>query len=127
MIPDSFAPDIAAVRQGYVSGQFTPRALMEYLTARSARYDAHNIWIYQLTMAELEPYLQRFKRRLSSCGGAWAGEFLTGHRHRRLGSCAGDAEQYLWPEAVERIAEYVGRGAGLPDSGLSQRVYAVRI
>ena len=25
------------------------------------------------------------------------------------------------------IAEHVGRGAGLPDSGLSQRVYAVRI
>jgi len=61
MIPDGFVPDIEAVRQGYVSGQFTPRVLMEYLTARSARFDAHNIWIYQLTMAELEPYLQRLE------------------------------------------------------------------
>ncbi len=61
MIPDGFVPDIEAVRQGYASGQFTPRALMEYLTARSARFDAHNIWIHQLTMAELEPYLQRLE------------------------------------------------------------------
>ena len=61
MIPDGFVPDIEAVRQGYASGQFTPRALMEYLTARSARFDAHNIWIHQLSMAELEPYLQRLE------------------------------------------------------------------
>ncbi len=61
MIPDGFVPDIEAVRQGYASGQFTPRALMEYLTARSAGFDAHNIWIHQLSMAELEPYLQRLE------------------------------------------------------------------
>ena len=61
MIPDGFVPDIEAVRQGYASGQFTPRALMEYLTARSARFNAHNIWIHQLSMAELEPYLQRLE------------------------------------------------------------------
>jgi len=61
MIQDGFVPDIEAVRQGYASGQFTPRELVEHLTERSAQFHAHNIWIHQLTARELEPYLRRLE------------------------------------------------------------------
>ena len=61
MIQDGFVPDIETVRQGYASGQFTPRELVEHLTERSAQFHAHNIWIHQLTARELEPYLRRLE------------------------------------------------------------------
>ncbi|MDO6746439.1 allophanate hydrolase [Gilvimarinus sp. 1_MG-2023] len=42
----------------YRDGRLTPRALLAEITKRCEALTDHNIWIYRLSAAELEPYLQ---------------------------------------------------------------------
>lgn len=48
---------ISHLHQAYRDKQLTPRKLVEQILQRSADYTQHNIWIQQLSLAELEPYL----------------------------------------------------------------------
>lgn len=49
---------ISHLQQAYRDKQLTPRKLVEQIIERSADHAEHNIWIYQLSLAELEPYLE---------------------------------------------------------------------
>lgn len=49
---------ISHLQQAYRDKQLTPRKLVEQIIERSADYVEHNIWIYQLSLEELEPYLE---------------------------------------------------------------------
>ncbi|MBV1789395.1 allophanate hydrolase [Marinobacterium sp. D7] len=49
---------IAHLRSAYKTGTLTPAQLMADIRARSAEYLDRNIWIHQLTEAELAPYLE---------------------------------------------------------------------
>ncbi|WP_289083686.1 allophanate hydrolase [uncultured Spongiibacter sp.] len=47
-----------SLHQAYRDGSLTPRKLMAEIAARCDALKDHNIWIYRLSAAELEPYLQ---------------------------------------------------------------------
>lgn len=64
MIPENFVPTIEAVKQGYASQTFSPRELFEYLLKKTTSFADRNIWIRQLSMDELEPYLSRLESSL---------------------------------------------------------------
>lgn len=49
---------ISHLQQAYRDKQLTPRKLVEQIIERSVDHAEHNIWIYQLSLAELEPYLE---------------------------------------------------------------------
>jgi allophanate hydrolase len=49
---------LPGLRGHYRRGDFTPRHLIALLRDRSASYRDRNIWIHELTAAEIEPYLQ---------------------------------------------------------------------
>lgn len=54
---------IAGLRAHYARGDFTPRELLALLRERAATYADRNIWIYQLSDAELAPYLAALETR----------------------------------------------------------------
>ena len=54
---------ITGLRAHYRRGDFSPRELVALLRERSARYRDRNIWIYELSDAEIEPYLVALDRR----------------------------------------------------------------
>jgi allophanate hydrolase len=49
---------ISHLKQAYRDEQLTPRSLVEQILQRSADYAEHNIWIHQLSLQEIEPYLE---------------------------------------------------------------------
>lgn len=53
---------IETVRQAYTEGALTPRKLIEDLLHRIEAVDNPDIWIYQLSESELEPYLAKLDR-----------------------------------------------------------------
>ncbi|WGL17772.1 allophanate hydrolase [Microbulbifer bruguierae] len=55
--------NIAALKQAYGSGELTPRVLIQNILEKSRQKAEHNIWIYQLSEAELEGYLQEIEQR----------------------------------------------------------------
>lgn len=54
---------VAGLRAHYQRGDFTPRELIALLRARSAQYRDHNIWIHELSDAEIETYLSALDQR----------------------------------------------------------------
>lgn len=50
---------LTALREAYRSGVTTPRQLLAEIRQRAAAFEDRNIWIHQLSEAELEPYLAR--------------------------------------------------------------------
>jgi allophanate hydrolase len=60
---DQINMTIAGLRAHYTSGDFTPRELLALLRARAAEFADRNIWIYQLSDAELAPYLAALNKR----------------------------------------------------------------
>lgn len=53
--------NIETIRAAYLSGDLSPRELVNQLLERIDTVDNPAIWIYQLTQDELEPYLQRLE------------------------------------------------------------------
>jgi allophanate hydrolase len=53
--------DIASLRQRYLSGEFTPMALVEALLARLAGKDTHHIWISRLDADALRSYARNLE------------------------------------------------------------------
>lgn len=51
--------DIPSLHQAYRDQTLTPSQVLEYIVERSAGYQDHNIWIQQLSVQQLEPYLAR--------------------------------------------------------------------
>lgn len=49
---------ITELRAAYQAGALTPARLMADIRQRSAQYSDRNIWIHQLTEAELQPYIE---------------------------------------------------------------------
>jgi len=49
---------ISHLQQAYRDQQLTPRNLVEQILRRSADYAEHNIWIQQLSLQQIEPYLE---------------------------------------------------------------------
>lgn len=54
---------IAGLRAHYARGDFSPRELIRLLRQRSKAYVEHNIWIHELSDAEIEPYLAALDQR----------------------------------------------------------------
>jgi allophanate hydrolase len=52
---------LTELRAAYAAATVTPRELMAAIAERCKEYQDHNIWIHQLTSAELEPYLKRLE------------------------------------------------------------------
>jgi len=52
---------ISTLRQAYTKKEVTPRQLVESISIKCDQYLEHNIWIYRLSMSELEPYLKRLE------------------------------------------------------------------
>jgi allophanate hydrolase len=52
---------ISHLKQAYRDQQLTPRNLVEQILQRSAEYAEHNIWIHQLSLQEIEPYLEHLE------------------------------------------------------------------
>ncbi|ADE55086.1 allophanate hydrolase [Coraliomargarita akajimensis] len=52
---------ISTLQASYASGELTPRKLVKELLQKIAAADNPAVWIYPLTEAELEPYLQRLE------------------------------------------------------------------
>ncbi|CAA0100936.1 allophanate hydrolase [Zhongshania aliphaticivorans] len=52
---------LTELRGAYAENKVTPREVMAIISERCEQYHDHNIWIHQLTAAELEPYLQRLE------------------------------------------------------------------
>lgn len=52
---------IPALRQAYLSGELTPRSLIESIGERESTTNNPNIWIHRLSDAELEPYLKQLE------------------------------------------------------------------
>ena len=52
---------LTELRGAYAENKVTPREVMAIVAERCEQYRGHNIWIHQLTAAELEPYLQRLE------------------------------------------------------------------
>ena len=52
---------LTELRGAYAENKVTPREVMAIVAERCEQYRDHNIWIHQLTAAELEPYLQRLE------------------------------------------------------------------
>ncbi|MFV8819782.1 allophanate hydrolase [Haliea sp. E17] len=50
--------NIEALQRAYREGTLTPRALLQQVLAQAAATARHNAWIYLLSEAEFEPYLQ---------------------------------------------------------------------
>ncbi|MBI1423243.1 MAG: allophanate hydrolase [Gammaproteobacteria bacterium] len=50
---------VAGLLAAYRTQGLTPEAVIAHVLARCNEYRAHNIWITQLTRAQLEPYLQK--------------------------------------------------------------------
>ena len=48
---------LPGLRRHYDDGDFSPRELVACLRERAQQYRDRNIWIHELTAAELEPYL----------------------------------------------------------------------
>jgi allophanate hydrolase len=55
--------DIASLRQGYLSGEFTPMALVEALLARLAGEDTHRTWISRLDADVLRSHARNLEGR----------------------------------------------------------------
>ena len=58
---DTISLHIDALKKHYQNGDFTPRELMRQLLDKARQLEDHNIWIYRLDEAELEPYLLRLE------------------------------------------------------------------
>jgi len=48
---------IAGIHDGYRAGDFTPATLIEALIEKASQYTDRNIWITQLSLEQLQPYL----------------------------------------------------------------------
>lgn len=55
---ESIDLSIDALLSGYREARFSPRDVIARICVEARRYDEHNIWIHQLSVAELEPYLK---------------------------------------------------------------------
>ncbi|MGB5325764.1 MAG: allophanate hydrolase [Pseudomonadales bacterium] len=53
------ALDIETLRRGYQRSEFSPADVIEHIYEKSAGFMEHNIWIYQLSRLEIQPYLDR--------------------------------------------------------------------
>jgi allophanate hydrolase len=60
---DAIDITIAGLRTHYQRGDFTPTQLIALLRKRAAQYVDRNIWIHQLSDAELAPYLKALETR----------------------------------------------------------------
>ena len=58
---DTISLHIDALKKHYQNGDFTPRVLMRQLLDKARQLEDHNIWIYRLDEAELEPYLLKLE------------------------------------------------------------------
>jgi len=52
---------ISHLRQAYQDKKLTPLQLVESILSQSAKLSEHNIWIRQLTIGELDPYLKNLE------------------------------------------------------------------
>ncbi|MFT7405823.1 allophanate hydrolase [Zhongshania sp.] len=52
---------LTALRAAYLAGTTTPREVFGIIAQRCEQYHDHNIWIYTLSVGELEPYFQRLE------------------------------------------------------------------
>tara|TARA_R110001592_G_scaffold23259_6_gene91402 strand:+ start:4429 stop:6228 length:1800 start_codon:yes stop_codon:yes gene_type:complete len=52
---------LTTLRAAYLAGTTTPREVFGIIAQRCEQYRDHNIWIYPLSMVELEPYFQRLE------------------------------------------------------------------
>ncbi|KEA64240.1 Allophanate hydrolase [Marinobacterium lacunae] len=62
---------IARLRAAYAAGTLTPTQLMDDIRERSAQYTDRNIWIHQLTEAELQPYLEALEHKAIDSHPLW--------------------------------------------------------
>ncbi|MBR9885422.1 MAG: allophanate hydrolase [Oceanospirillales bacterium] len=62
---------IARLRAAYAAGTLTPTQLMDDIRERSAQYTDRNIWIHQLTEAELQPYLEALEQKAIDSHPLW--------------------------------------------------------
>ena len=53
---------ISALKSAYTNGELTPKQVIAEIIQRNAEYANKNIWIYQLSMNELTPYLQALEK-----------------------------------------------------------------
>lgn len=49
---------ISALRAAYIAGELTPEKLIANIHERAERFRDHNIWIHQLTVEELNPFIE---------------------------------------------------------------------
>ncbi|MDH5517399.1 MAG: allophanate hydrolase [Gammaproteobacteria bacterium] len=53
--------NIAHLHQAYKNNTLTPRQLVADIITRSHQFTDHNIWIHQLSLQEIEPYLKKLE------------------------------------------------------------------
>lgn len=58
-----YSMTIASLQQAYKNNELTPRQVCEDILRRSGDYEDYNIWIHQLSPAELEPYLLELENK----------------------------------------------------------------
>ena len=59
MTNQTFIPlDIPSLHRAYADESLTPREVVNYIAKRSSDYQSHNIWINELSIDQLEPYLK---------------------------------------------------------------------
>ena len=55
--------DIQTLCTGYVRGDFEPADVVDSILEKAIGYADHNIWIHQLSRAEIQPYLDRLTKQ----------------------------------------------------------------
>lgn len=66
---------LAALRKAYAEGSLTPRQLVADLRRRASDYREYNLWIYQLSEAELQPYLDALADKNPATTPLWGVPF----------------------------------------------------
>ena len=67
---------LASLKESYLNQSLTPRILIKSLLEKAADYQDYNLFIHQLTEAELEPYLSRLEQSEANSLPLWGVPFV---------------------------------------------------
>ena len=110
----SIGMTISELQQAYRSGDLTPAQLVADIRQRAAQYEDRNIWIYQLSEAELAPYLAALTEKDPATAPLWGVPFAVKDNIDLAGiptTAACEAFAYTPAESAQVVQQLIDAGA----------------
>lgn len=107
---------ISGLSAAYRAGRLSPKAMMTDLLQRAGSYPEHNIWIYRLSEAELQPYLDALMEKDPETTPLWGIPFAIKDNIDLAGvpTTAGCAEFAYTPERSATVVQRLIDAGAIP-------------